>query len=293
MNWDSLFEMLKGVFANDPTMILLLTLGFFFLKQIWPQPAPASEQVITGFAARIRKALELGDVDAAKRLSDEGIAQTAALLAEEATPKAKGLLDIFTTIFSNNTMMPLLLIGGVFLLLMISGGGGCGGTGGCSKASADALPASQSWYQGVPRDAIRPAVLYDLDSRAGYVRPIAWEPGLSVGADAWAWANGESAIAGPADRRGSATEDAGTGGPADFARVSPVGDVELQTTACAAGVCRWSGRPAVNRPRAVAAPLSGRWYPGCRIVRAARRAAGALGRLRLPGRPLARLFGRG
>ena len=60
MDWTALFEMLKQVFANDPTMILLLTVGFFFLKMIWPTPEPASKQILQSYAERIRQALAAG-----------------------------------------------------------------------------------------------------------------------------------------------------------------------------------------------------------------------------------------
>jgi len=261
MNWDSLFEMLKQFFSNDPTMTLLLTVGFFFLKTIWPTPSPASDQVLQGFVGRIRKALELGDQEAAKRLADEGISKTAEYLAKEAEPKPKGILDIFSGIFGNPTLMPLLLIGGVFLLLMLTGGG-------CKKtqvSQADWPPAAAVGqvtgdrsqvtggtpiqlvrdFSGVLSDEIRNAV-FDVDSAAGSVRLAGYEPGVSE----WAWA-GETEDGDAAGSRGDAYADHGASGGADEpgAACLAAGTWALAAN-CRSGQCR-TGRPAVARTEAV------------------------------------------
>jgi hypothetical protein len=276
MNWDALLEMLKSFFSNDPTMVLLLTLAFFFLKNLWPTPTPASQQVMTGFADRIRKALELGDADAAKRLADEGIAKTAEYLRTEAEPKPKGILDIFTGIFANPTLMPLLMIGGVFLLLMITGGGG-----GCG-AKAAAFPTSQTEVS----NEIRPAI-FELDGASGLIRPCVYEPGMP---DPWAWAGPEQADPGLcADRRGDAFADAGTSCDSDRCRLTPVaGGSGAPAADCGSGQCyqRWQ---TVQRPAAVSSLALRRGQP---IRNAARVLARPLRWLRLPGRPFARLFGR-
>lgn len=279
MNWDSLFEMLKQFFANDPTMILLLTLGFFFLKQIWPQPASGSKQVMDGYAERIRKALELGDQDAAKRLADAGIADTAKYLQAEATPKPRGILDVITGIFGNGTLMPLLMIGGVFLLLMVTQGGGC-------KASAEPGPlhmptGSISYYA--------PAI-FELDRACPRIRPAVWKP--DAGVRPWAWA-GDAAETVP-----SLSVDSGGGVDAD----GPAGG-DLRQPGAARVVCL-SGAFAADRGRGCCGL---RWQAGQRApalsrlafrrgqpIRNLARGAARLGRwIRLPGRPFARLLRRG
>lgn len=287
MNWDSLFEMLKTVFANDPTMILLLTVGFFFLKQIWPVNTPASDQVLTGFMGRIRKALELGDAEQARKLADEGIAKTAEYLAKEAEPKPKGILDIFSTIFGSSTMMPLLLIGGVFLLLMITGGGGC------KKANQDAPgiwpPAvNTGWSQ--PGQAGLGAVInevrncfYELDGPAGAVRTCAYQPGLP--GNPWAWAGPEPGL--PADCGGTAGPDAGDrldlDGPG-AAGVDQAGGAPVAS--CAAGLCR-PRQPALFRARSVPRLAIQRGQP---LRNAARLAARPLRWVGALGRGVARIF---
>ena len=141
MDLDVLLKSLLSMVGDNPTMVLLLTIGFFFLKMLFPAPAPASAQVMQSYAERIRLALLAGNQEGAKQLAEAGIAKTANYLQEETEPKPKGILDIFTGLFTGGNLMPLLMIGGVFLLLMLTQGGGCS-----KKASADPVltPASVS-----------------------------------------------------------------------------------------------------------------------------------------------------
>lgn len=124
----------------------------------------------------------------------------------------------------------------------------------------------------------------------GTALPLAWVSG--DGHTPWAWAAGEAVGAGAADRRGPFDADAGASGAIDLAGVPAMGCDQLPAFACSTGVCGPSGRPAVARARPVARLRGSGWYPGKRIVRAAGCVARAVGRLRLPGRPIARLLGR-
>lgn len=310
MDWDSLLTMLKTFVGNDPTMVLLLTLAFFFLKNLWPTPVPASQQVLDGFAARIRKALELGDLVAAKRLADEGVDKTAVLLQAEAEPKPKGILDIFTTLFASPTMMPLMMIGGVFLLLMITGGGGCGGGGGgCAVKKTVAAESMQTFLSGAAQaarfsdyntgrlapcrcklnlgetDECRPAI-FELDSARGLVRTCAYEqPGVP---EPWAWTRPDETGTGlSADRRGSYLPDSGTGG--DLRECGPppvVVDQGSPTADRGPGCYRCNGAASV-RAGPVARVARFAWRP---VARAAVGVARVGRWFRLPGRPFARLL---
>lgn len=123
--------------------------------------------------------------------------------------------------------------------------------------------------------------------------PLTWVSDRSdAGPAAWAWAGGDAEIAWPADRRGSTSPDAGAGGSADVAGVPRVGGQQCTAASCPAYVSRGSGRATVQRAHPVASLRGSCWYPGKRIFRAAGCVARAVGRLRLPGRPFARLFGR-
>lgn len=282
MNWDALFEMLKGLFANDPTMLLLLTLGFFFLKQIWPQPQAPSEQVLTGFVGRIRKALELGDRDRARQLADEGIAKTAEYLATEAEPHPKGILDIFTGIFGNSTLMPLLLIGGLFLMLMITNGGGC------KKASASAVPApvgsaSITWEKSADV-SIHPSSLDALAGPADLIRLVGYEPGLY---EPWSWTGpAESGLS--VDCGGNPFADAGAGGGAARCdAASLAGGAWAPVADCGSGSDGCRGASA-QRARAVPRLALRRAQPFRNVARVLAR---PFRWLRLPVRAVARLRG--
>lgn len=285
MDWTALFEMLKGVFGNDPTMVLLLTVAFFFLRQIWPETPPASSQILQGYAERIREALKVGNLDGARQLAEAGVDRAKAALVAESEPKVGGFLDIIKNLFGNGNLMSLLLIGGVVLLLMLTKGGGC------AMATAKAAdPIHTSW--SIDREQDR---FVELDGAVGTVRPVG-APIVFCG-DQWSWADqGTVGELGVADRRGFLDADAGTGGDVDGAGVPQLGDGGV----CAAADCGRcscpSRRAAVGASPAVSRLAFRRGQPvrnaGRGVVRAAGRVVGALRWLRLPGRPFARLLGR-
>ncbi len=179
---------------------------------------------------------------------------------------------------------------------------GCGKTQAVESPPAAVAPiAPTSWQspitdyrspitEGVSRAG--PIVNLGAGGTVGAAFPLAWLSGDAAGQPAWAWAEGEACHAGTADRRGPVATDSGPGCAVDLAAIPAMGCCELPAAACSTGVCRASGRPAVARARPVARLRALGWYPGQRIVRAAGRVAGAVGRLRIPGRPFARLFGR-
>jgi hypothetical protein len=296
MNWEPIFESLKTFFGNDPTMVLLLTVAFFFLKTIWPQPQPASQQILDGYLGRIREALRLGNRAGAEELAAEGIAKATDAVAKEVEPQVASPLSFLTGILGNQTLMPLLMVGGLFLVMML-------GNGGCQK-KANAIPyepptetavenvtdASPGQFMDRVAAGVQPADLR-FCSITVPARPWAWtEP--AADRDAWAWADRDAGQLGDPDRRGLGDQDTGTGNPVDGPGVSHVG-----AGVCSAGVCSGpyrsaSGRVAVTAARPVAQVDRGRFVRGPPVRNAARLVARPFRWLRLPGRPFARLFGR-
>ncbi|MCU0870721.1 MAG: hypothetical protein MUE50_00100 [Pirellulaceae bacterium] len=247
MDLDALLKMLMDMFKDNPTMVLLLTVGFFLLKMIFPAPAPASSQVMSGYAERIRLALLAGNTEGAKALAEAGIAKTAEYLKEETEPKPKGILDIFTGLFTGGNLMPLLMIGGVFLLLMLTQGGGC------KKASAEPVltPASVS-------DSVADTITGGLtparsplpeSQEARYDRQIAFCSADDALAAAvvrpFEWAEPLAGPTGPASGDGQGIDGPDRGGdcPTD-AGVCPA--VAVGTVAC--GSCCHGASVATDRP---------------------------------------------
>jgi hypothetical protein len=133
--------------------------------------------------------------------------------------------------------------------------------------------------------------IVDLGSGGVIGAPIVLCSRLSDGQSEWSWADEPQESGGP-DRRRFDGPDTGASGFADRPGVSGLGQCGSGAATCSRCGSSPGGRQPVYAARPVASLRSGRWYPGKRIVGVARRAAGAVGRLRIPGRPLARLFGR-
>lgn len=284
MDWTALFEMLKGVFANDPTMILLLTIGFFFLKTIWPTPEPASTQILRGYADRIRQALASGNVPGAKLLADAAVEKAETAMRAEVEPKVGGILDVIKGLFGNQTLMPLLLIGGVVMLLMLSGSGGCGGCAAVKAEPPAAIETTSQWrVTGEPERF----VWLGGDGRS---TDAPRTPLVFCAGEPWAWAdNGTAVEPGSTDRRGLEPTNSGPGSAVDLAGIPPLGDgVVCPAAGCGRG-CSASGRPAVRTAPAVSRLALRRGQP---VRNVARLFARPFRWLRLPGRPFARLFGR-
>jgi hypothetical protein len=145
-----------------------------------------------------------------------------------------------------------------------------------------------SLWEDVGRAA---GTIVDLGSGGVIGAPVVLCSRLSDGQPEWSWAD-EAAGPGNLDRRGFGGPDAGPGGPADGPGVSGLGQRSCSSATCRGSASGGTYGRTVYATRSVASLRGGRWYPGKRILGVARRAAGAVGRLRLPGRPLARLFGR-
>lgn len=284
MNWEPIFESLKTFFGNDPTMMLLLTVAFFFLKTIWPQQTPASQQILDGYLGRIREALRLGNRAGAEELAAEGIAKATDAVAREVEPQVASPLSFLTGILGNQTLMPLMMIGGLFLVMML-------GQGGCQK-KASATP-HEPQIETAVENVTDASPGQFVDRVAAGVQPA--DVQFCAVARPWAWtepADGDTGQLGDPDRGRQQPADAGAGNPVDGPGVSHVG-----TAVCSAGVCRGqygsaSRRLAVPVARPVANVGRGQLVRGQPVRNAARIVARPFRWLRLPGRPLARLFGR-
>jgi hypothetical protein len=204
MDLDALLKSLIAAVGDNPTLVLILTIGFFFLKMLFPTPAPASSQVLASYAERIRLALQAGNPDGAKALAEEGVEKARGYVLAEAEPKPKGILDIFTGLFTGGNLLPLLMIGGVVLLLMLTQGGGC------KKASGGALAPRSDRSQLTEPMLYVPAIFRDADRVAPTLcaaDPFEWaEPMVAPGQS-----DGQ-AILGP-DRRGDIPAYSGVSGP--------------------------------------------------------------------------------
>jgi hypothetical protein len=133
--------------------------------------------------------------------------------------------------------------------------------------------------------------IVDLGSGGVIGAPVVLCSQLSDGQSEWTWADGVEESGRP-NRRGLDGSNPGTGGVADGPGVSRLGQCGSGAAASSRCGSSPSGRQPVYAARPVASLRGGRWYPGKRIVGVARLVARPLLRLRLPGRPLARLFGR-
>jgi hypothetical protein len=265
MDLDALLQSLLATFKDNPTMVLLLTVGFFFLKQMFPTPAPASTQVIQGYAERIRMALLAGNEAGAKQLADAGIAKTAELLRVETEPKPKGILDIFTGLFTGGNMLPLLIMGGVLMLFVFGGNG-------CKKTATAVPPASALTWQDSALDETGALTVNHTHSQGvlPHVRNAVFNAAdpvgvWSVAAGDYEWADypgpGDdgAAVHGP-NCRGNGSANAGTRGPV---AVPGAAVASCRAGACVSpggqgrqGVGRYTGRRAW--PVASAARLAGR-----------------------------------
>jgi hypothetical protein len=270
MNWDALFEMLKGVFGNDPTMVLLLTVAFFFLKTIWPTPQPASQQILNGFLPRIRDALRIGNRAGAESLASEAVARATEAVQDEIEPKVSSPLSFLTGILGSGNIMPLIIVG-VLLMLMMRG-----------------CPTPKTAQMEVLTDAV-PIVSLDRAgdhlSAGDFVFVSTTRP--------WAWTepdNGTAVEFGNSDRGGFRQSDAGTGDSVDGSCFAA-----MDEAVCGQGVClgQWSGagqRRPVPVARAVSPVDRGQLVRGQPVRNVARIVARPFRWFRLPGRPLARLF---
>jgi hypothetical protein len=281
MNWEPIFNSLKDFFGNDPTMMLLLTVAFFFLKTLWPQPQPASQQILTGYLARIRDALRLGNRDGAELLAQEAIGKATAAVEQEVQPLVSSPLTIITSLLGNKTLMPLLLVGAVFLFLML-------GQGGCQpKTSQLPAPVIQPTSLESMTDADDVPIRF-LDGRADAGRDADFAF-VSVESEPWAWtkSNGTAEQLGDFGDRGQSN----TYTPASH---TPDGSAAANVDAreCGAGVCRGSaGRVVYWRAQSADRPV-GALVRGQPLRNIARIAARPFRWVRIPGRPIARLFGR-
>jgi hypothetical protein len=294
MNWEPIFHSLKEFFGNDPTMVLLLTVAYFFLKTIWPTPQPASQQILNGYLGRIREALRLGNRAGAEELAAEGIAKATDAVAQEVEPQVASPLSFLTGIFGSSTAMPLLLIGGLFLVMML-------GNKGCQKTSTPLYEpylqptvhhTSENLTDAAARQLMdRPSAdLRTADLRfVSHTQPWAW---ADSGADAWTWANGTPGGFGDFDRRRLGDAHAADSDHPDRPGVSPVGYGVGSAGVCSGPDCRASGRSPVAAPRSVATVDRGQFVRGQPVRNAARLVARPFRWLRLPSRPFARLCGR-
>lgn len=277
MDLDTLLKSLIAAVGDNPTLVLILTLAFFFLKMLFPQPAPASSQVLASYAERIRLALQAGNPDGAKALAEEGVDKARGYVLAEAEPKPKGILDIFTGLFTGGNLLPLLMIGGVFLLLMLTQGGGC-------KKTSAAPPAAMT------RSHLTEPMLY-----VPRILPAANRPGLTLcAADPFEWANplepaghtDGQGILGP-DRRGDGGTDARAGGPAAVCGAAGCSDwprAPLARSGPARYRVGWTAgpraRPVARAARFVGRPVARVAVGIVRVVRWARplrRAVAAIG----------------
>lgn len=206
MDLDALLQTLLKAVGNNPTMVLILTLAFFFLKRLFPAPAPASTQVMQGYAERIRLALLAGNKEGAKELAEESVEKARGYVLAEAEPKPKGFLDIFTGLLTGGNLMPLLMIGGIVALLMLTQGNGC------QKASGGVLAPHATTFQLLPTEPslyVRPAIFRHtdcVDPTLCAAGPFEWAEPLAEPGDADS--QGISGV----DRRGKFGANAGVGG---------------------------------------------------------------------------------
>jgi hypothetical protein len=141
-------------------------------------------------------------------------------------------------------------------------------------------------------DSGRAGQIVNLGSGGAVGMPVTFCSGVSNGQSAWAWADGETGGVGDLSGGGFYGPDAGASGPAGGPGFSSVGQRSCSPAACSGCASGPARRPTVYAARPLAYTRSGGWHPGKRIVGVARLAARPLRWLRLPGRPLARLFGR-